>query len=63
MAKVITLGELMLRLSPPNYQRFGQASSLEIAYGGAEANTAVSLAQLGHEVSFLSKLPDNAMGA
>lgn len=62
MAKVITLGELMLRLSPPNYQRFGQASSLEIAYGGAEANTAVSLAQLGHEVSFLSKLPDNAMG-
>ena len=48
MAKVVTMGEIMLRLSPPGYQRFAQASEFEINYGGAEANVAVSLAQLGH---------------
>lgn len=38
MAKVVTMGEIMLRLSPPGYQRFAQASEFEINYGGAEAN-------------------------
>ena len=51
MAKVVTMGEIMLRLSSPGYQRFAQASEFEINYGGAEANVAVSLAQLGHDVT------------
>ena len=48
MAKVVTLGEIMLRLSPPGYQRFVQASDFEVNYGGAEANVAASLAQFGN---------------
>ena len=62
MAKVVTLGEIMLRLSPPGYQRFAQADSFEINYGGAEANVAASLAQFGHHSLFLSKIPENAIG-
>ena len=62
MAKVVTLGEIMLRLSPPGYQRFAQASDFEINYGGAEANVAASLAQFGHHALFLSKIPENAIG-
>ena len=56
MAKVVTMGEIMLRLSPPGYQRFAQASEFEINYGGAEANVAVSLAQLGHPKFLLTQL-------
>ena len=62
MAKVVTLGEIMLRLSPPGYQRFAQADSFEINYGGAEANVAASLSQFGHHSLFLSKIPENAIG-
>ena len=62
MAKVVTLGEIMLRLSPPGYQRFGQAQSFDVCYGGAEANVAASLAQFGHQAVFLSKLPENPIG-
>lgn len=62
MAKVVTLGEIMLRLSPPGYERFLQASSFDANYGGAEANVAASLAQFGHDVFFLSKIPSNAIG-
>ena len=62
MAKVVTLGEIMLRLSPPGYERFGQASSFDINYGGAEANVAASLAQFGNDAAFLSKIPANAIG-
>ena len=62
MAKVVTLGEIMLRLSPPGYQRFAQATDFEINYGGAEANVAASLAQFGHHAIFLSKVPENAIG-
>ena len=62
MAKVVTLGEIMLRLSPPGYQRFSQANNFEINYGGAEANVAASLAQFGHHALFLSKIPENAIG-
>lgn len=62
MGKVVTLGEIMLRLSPPGQSRIFQAQSMEVNYGGAEANVAVSLAQFGHKVSFVSKVPDNALG-
>lgn len=62
MAKIVTLGEIMLRLSPPGYERFLQASSFDVQYGGAEANVAASLAQLGHHTTFLTKIPKNAIG-
>ena len=62
MAKVVTLGEIMLRLSPPGYERFAQASRFDVNYGGAEANVAASLAQLGNNAAFLSKIPVNAIG-
>lgn len=62
MAKVVTLGEIMLRFSPPGYERFAQASRFDVNYGGAEANVAASLAQLGNNAAFLSKIPVNAIG-
>lgn len=62
MAKIVTLGEIMLRLSPPGYERFLQASSFDVQYGGAEANVAASLTQLGHHTTFLSKIPNNSIG-
>ena len=62
MAKVVTLGEIMLRLSPPANERFMQATSFDINYGGGEANVAVSLANYGHKVQFVSKVPKNAIG-
>ncbi len=62
MAKVITFGELMLRLQPFNYERFLQASQVEFTFGGAEANVAVSLANYGMDVAFVSKLPTHAIG-
>lgn len=52
----------MLRLSPPGHQRISQAISLDATYGGAEANTAVSLANYGAPVSFVSRVPDNEVG-
>src|SRR5699024_3423812 len=60
--KVITLGEIILRLSTLQYQRFGQADSFNIVYGGAEANVAVSLANYGYDTYFISKLPRNDIG-
>ena len=62
MAKVITFGELMLRLQPFNYERFVQASSVEFTFGGGEANVAVSLANYGMDAAFVSKLPAHAIG-
>ncbi len=62
MSKVVTLGEIMLRLSPPGNERFMQATSFDINYGGGEANVAISLANYGHKVDFVSKVPNNAMG-
>lgn len=62
MAKVVTLGELMLRLSTPNNQRFVQTNSFDVCYGGGEANVAVSLAHFGHDAYFVSKLPNNEIG-
>jgi len=61
MADVVTFGELMLRLTPPGRQRFVQAPHFEVTFGGAEANVAVTLAQLGASASFVTKLPDNEL--
>jgi len=62
MAKVVTMGEIMLRLSTSGYTRFVQAQSLEVCYGGGEANVAVSLANYGHESTFVTKLPKHEIG-
>lgn len=60
--KVITFGEIMLRLATPSFQRFSQARNFEISYGGSEANVAVSLANYGVDASFVSRLPNNDIG-
>lgn len=60
--KVVTLGEILLRLSPDNNERFTQCHSFEAVYGGGEANTAVSLACFGVDTSFVTKLPAHAIG-
>ena len=60
--KVVTFGELMLRLAPEGYLRFIQSNKFEATFGGAEANVAVSLANYNQDVSFVSKLPNNEIG-
>lgn len=62
MAKVITMGEIMLRLSTPSHERFVQADSFDVNYGGGEANVAVSLAGFGHDAQFVTAVPDNEIG-
>ena len=62
MAKVVTFGEIMLRLQTPDYQRYIQAKSFDAVYGGGEANVAVSLANYGQEAYFVTKLPKNPIG-
>jgi 2-dehydro-3-deoxygluconokinase len=62
MAKSITFGEIMLRLSPPGFERFFQSPVLQATFGGGEANVAVSLAQFGFESHYVSRLPANAIG-
>lgn len=62
MKKVITMGEIMLRLSTPGYKRFSQAGAFDVVYGGGEANVAVSLANYGLDARFVSKLPSNPIG-
>lgn len=62
MAKVVTMGEIMLRLATPGYQRFVQSESFDVVYGGGEANVAVSAANYGHEAYFVSKLPKHEIG-
>ena len=62
MKKVVTFGELMLRLAPENYLRFVQSDKLEATFGGAEANVAVSLANYGLHATFVSKLPTHEIG-
>jgi 2-dehydro-3-deoxygluconokinase len=59
---VITFGEAMIRLNPPNFRRLEQATSLELMVGGAELNTAVGVARLGHSVSWVSRLTNNPLG-
>ena len=62
MGKVVTLGEIMLRLSTENGTRIHQTNDFQAHYGGGEANVAISLANYGHEVSFASKVPNNSLG-
>ena len=59
MPKVITFGEIMLRLSTPGYLRFSQARQFDATFGGGEANVAVSLANFGVDVGFVTRFPDN----
>ena len=59
MPKVITFGEIMLRLSTPGHLRFAQAKQFDATYGGGEANVAVSLANYGIDAEFVTRLPDN----
>ena len=60
--KVITFGEIMLRLAPHGYYRFTQANDLEATFGGGEANVAVSLANFGLDAAFVTKLPAHDIG-
>lgn len=59
---VVTFGEIMLRLSPPGHKRFSQASQFDAIYGGGESNVAVSLANYGVPVEFVTRLPQNDLG-
>ncbi len=60
--KVLTFGEIMLRLSPPNFLRFSQAHSFDATYGGGECNVAVLLANLGFDVDYVTRIPKNEIG-
>lgn len=60
--KIITFGEIMLRLSTPDYSTINQTHSFMVNYGGGEANVAVALAHMGHKTYFMSKLPPNQLG-
>lgn len=62
MGKVVTFGEIMIRLAPENYLRFVQSEKFEVIYGGAEANVAVSLANFGIDTAFVTKLPAHEIG-
>jgi 2-dehydro-3-deoxygluconokinase len=62
MPKIVTRGEIMLRLSTPGQSRVVQSDSFDICYGGGEANVAVSLANFGEEAYFVSKLPAHEIG-
>ena len=60
--KVVTLGEIMLRLSTPDFKRFVQSDNFDVTYGGGEANVAAALCNYGLQGTFVSKVPDNAIG-
>ena len=62
MKRVVTFGEIMMRLNPEGYHRFVQADKFEVSYAGGEANVAVSLANYGEDVSFVTKVPDTEIG-
>lgn len=62
MSRIVTLGEIMLRLSPAGCKRFVQVDNFDIIWGGGEANVAVSCANYGHEAYFVSKLPEHEIG-
>lgn len=62
MGKIVTLGEIMLRLSTPGNEKFIQADEFDVCYGGGEANVAVSLANYGHTAEFVTKVPENPIG-
>ena len=60
--KFITIGEIMLRLTPPNYEKISMTHSFEASYGGSEANIALALANLGVDSTFFTVVPDNSLG-
>ena len=60
--KFITIGEIMLRLTPPNYQKIRMANEFEATYGGSEANIALALANLGIDSTFFTVVPNNSIG-
>ena len=60
--KFITLGELLLRLSPPNYEKIRTTDEFKVTYGGAEANVAASLSNLGIDTSYFTVVPDSSIG-
>ncbi len=60
--KVVTFGEVMMRLSPPGYSKFSQATSFELVYGGGEANVAISCGYLGMKAAHVTRFPDNLLG-
>lgn len=60
--KLVTFGEVMMRLSPPGYSKFSQVDSLELVYGGGEANVAISCAYLGMKAAHVTRFPDNTLG-
>ena len=60
--KVVTFGEVMMRFSPPGYAKFSQATTVELAYGGGEANVAISLAYFGMNAFHITRFPDNLIG-
>ncbi len=62
MAKIVTMGEIMLRLSTNGYKRFVQSDNFDVVYGGGEANVAVSLANYGEQSYFVTKLPTHEIG-
>ena len=62
MAKIVTFGEIMMRLATPGHLRFAQTPSLEVTFGGGESNVAASLARFGHDAAFVTRLPKNDWG-
>ena len=62
MKRIITFGEIMMRLNPPEYVRFAQARNFEASYAGGEANVAVSLSNFGMDAAFVSKVPAHEIG-
>lgn len=62
MSKIVTFGEILLRLSPPSHLRITQATSFDLYYGCAEANVAASLAKFGFPVKFITSVPANELG-
>ena len=63
MKKIVTFGEVLLRLATPDYLRFDQSSELNASFGGSEANVAVSLANFGMDAEFVTRLPKNEIAA
>lgn len=61
-SRIVALGEIMLRLKPPGFERFLQSPQFEATFGGGEANAAISLAQFGLDVAFVTVLPNHAIG-
>ncbi len=62
MSKIVTFGEVMMRLAPPGHAKFSQASNLELTFGGGEANVAISLAYFGDQATHVTRFPNNSIG-